>query len=112
MKKFLKILFIFLAMMVSLIIEPSDLQAKSYQPDAYIQSLTKESVEIVSNNFYGGEIYSYQEENNQNISGNSPHIISFSSDKDFKLKNKTHSNEYFIHNLSTNLKNVQNIRAP
>lgn len=112
MKCFFKTFFIFLIMAISLVIEPSDLQAKEFYPEASIQAIAKETVEIVANNFYGGEICSYQEENNQNSSGSSPQIISFLLNNSLLLANKTQFNGCFIHNLSTNLKEVQQIRAP
>ena len=112
MKSFVKLLFIIFTMVMSFTITPSELYSNNIQPIGYIQTIPNETVEIVSNNILNSEIYSNNEENNQNFSTNSTNIISFNQRDNIFSKNKTHFNGSFIHNLSTNNKKVQQIRAP
>ena len=112
MKSFVKLLFIILMMVVSFTVNPSELYSNNVQPLGYIQTIPNETVEIVSNNILNSEIYSNNEENNQNFSTNSTHLISFNQKDNILLKNKTHFNGSFIHNLSANKQKVQQIRAP
>ena len=112
MKNFFKFLFIFFMMFISLSLNSSDFSNKEIQIIPTIQATTKENVVLVSNNLMNGEIYSYQEENNQNSSGNSHHLVSLNLNNKEFIKNKTQFNGCFIHNLSTNLKEVHQIRAP
>lgn len=99
-------------MAISFMVKPPTLHAQDIQINGYIQNHTNNSMEIVTNNFFGGEIYSNQEENNQNILSYSPQALASITDKNFFLKNKSHLNGCFIHNLSTNKQKVQQIRAP
>ena len=112
MKSFFKILFIFFTMVLTFWVQPSDFQLKEIQTEASIQAVANEELALVSNNLYGGEIYSYQEENNQNVFGNSPLVLSFNFENNNFLKNNTRIYGSFIHNLSTNNQKVQQIRAP
>lgn len=112
MKKIFNMLMIIFAMAISLLIEPTSFDTQAYDIDAYIQSPSKEEVVLVSNNVMSGEVRSTQEEDSPTFLGHSPFVLSFSSDLLFLSKNKTHLNGCFIHNLSTNSKKVQSIRAP
>ena len=99
-------------MAISLFVEPTNLHAQQIYKNGYIQTHTNNAMEIVSNNIFGGEIYSNQEENNQNFLGDSPQFLATTSNKNFFRQNKTQSFGRFIHNLSTNKQKVQQIRAP
>lgn len=112
MKSFIKFLFVFFAMVLSFIVEPQILHAQDVQVVNYIQNASPETVEIVSNNLLGGEIYVSQENSNQNFFGNTSQALVFNNDDEFYLKNKSLMSGCFIHTLSTNLKEVQQIRAP
>ena len=97
---------------IYILLEPQSLQAQSIEDLGYIQNIKTETVSLVSNNIMSGEISSYQEENNQNFSGNSPLIISYYSQNNNFEKNNPLLKGRFIHNLSTDNKKVQQIRAP
>ena len=99
-------------MILSFTIEPQILHSQEILPTNYIQNSRPETVEIVANNLLGGEIYSYQEENSQNFSDTPSQIITFNNKKNYLFDNKTQLMGSFIHTLSTNLKEVQQIRAP
>ena len=112
MKSFMKLFFIFIVMVLSFIIEPQILHTKDLQTVNYIQNNRPESVEIISNNLFDGEIYNFQEKNSSNFSGNTPQVLVFNKNYDNLIKNNTQFTGSFIHTLSTNLKEVQQIRAP
>ena len=112
MKRLFKIVIIFFALALSLLFEPGKIQVQTIDSVGYIQSVKNESVVLVSNNIFNGEINSYQEEENQNFSGNSPLLVSYLSKKENFSKNKAHVNGCFIHNLSANNQKIHQIRAP
>ena len=112
MKRLFNIVMMFIALALSLLIEPNAIQAQPIDSIGYIQNVKQETVVLASNSLLGGEIYSNQEEENQNFSGNSPLLVSYVSKKEFFSKNKTHLYGCFIHNLSTDKQKVQQIRAP
>ena len=99
-------------MILSFTIEPRTLHSQEVSLANYIQNSRPETVEIVANNLLGSEIYSYQEENSQNFSDTPSQIITFNNKKNYLFDNKTQLMGSFIHTLSTNLKEVQQIRAP
>lgn len=112
MKRIFNLVLVFFALALSLVFEPNALQTQSIDTIDYIQNVKTETVVLASNNLLGGEIYSNQEEEFQNFSGNSPLVISFISKDTYFDKNKTQLNGCFIHNLSTNKQKVHLIRAP
>ena len=112
MKSLIKLLIIFFALAFSFLLEPSSLQAKPIDSIGSIQRPKTESVVLVSNLLYGGEVYSNNEENSQVYSGSSPVATSHLVLKDSLAKNITQLNGCFIHNLSTDKQKVQQIRAP
>lgn len=97
---------------MSLLTKPSALQAQTINPTNYIKNIETETVVLVSNNIFGGVIYSYQEENNTNSCGTEPLVLTFLSNKNLLTDSNSRLYEKSIHNLSTNLKDVQQIRAP
>ena len=103
---------LFFALALSLVLGPNSLQTQPTETIGYIQNIKSETVVLASNNLLGGEIYSNQEEESPNYSGNPPFLISFVSKKSDFDKNKTHSDGSFIHNLSTDKQKVHQIRAP
>ena len=112
MKRIFKIIIIFFTLATFLLLGSQTLQAQPVDTTGYIQNVKRETVALVSNNILNGEISSYQEENTQNYSGNSPLIHTLNTNKGLYTKNKTHINGSFIHNLSTDKQKVQQIRAP
>ena len=112
MKNISKYLLLFFMMLVSFSLTSSDFVIKEIHSVASIQASSKEEFVLVSNNLQRGEIYSIQEENNQNSVGNSPQLISFNFEDHLFSKNNTRIYGSFIHNLSTNNQKVQQIRAP
>ena len=112
MKSLFKFILIIFSLAVTLLLDPSALQAQPVNITGSISNIKTETVVLVSNNMLNGEISSYQEENTQNYSGNSPLILTFNTNKSLYTKNKTQLNGCFIHNLSTDKQKVQQIRAP
>ena len=112
MKSFLKLIMIFIVMVLSFWMEPTDLYAQSVDLTGSIQNIKAETVSLVSNNLVSGEIVASEGENTTNSLGFSPVIVSFNLDDNFFLKSTAHLNESFIHNLSTNKQKVHQIRAP
>ena len=98
-------------MVTTLWVQPSDFQIKEITTQPSIQAIANENLELISNNFYNGEVYANQE-NNQNVFGNTPQAIVFDVTNNDFVKNNTHIYGSFIHNLSTNNQKVQQIRAP
>ena len=112
MKRILKTLMFFITLVISLLVLPISFDSQQLETNGYIQEVKQETIVLVSNNILGGEISSYQEENSSNYLGNSPFTIAFESKKSLFNKNITQLDGCFIHNLSTNLKKIQPIRAP
>ena len=112
MKRIFKFFILFFALAMTLLLEPNALQTESVDSIGYIQNVKSETVVLASNSILGGEIYSNQEEESPNFSGDSPFLVSFVSKKADFNKNKTQLNGCFIHNLSTNNQKVHQIRAP
>ena len=112
MKSFIKIAIIFFSLATTLLLGPLTLQAQELDTVGYIQNVKNETVVLVSNSLCAGEIYSNNEENNQNYSGSSPIAISFNNNDNFFVKNTTLLKGCFIHNLSTDKQKVHQIRAP
>ena len=112
MKSFIKLFFIFFALLILLISQPSSLHAQTIDFNGYIKNIDREEVVLVSNNLLNGEITSCQKEQQENLSGETPLIISFDYNKNIFLKNNTQINGSFIHNLSTDNQKIQPIRAP
>ena len=112
MKSFFKLIVIIFTMVLSFWVEPASLQAQPVDSTAYIKDIKQETVMLVSNNIFGGEICSYEEENSNSINGSSCALLSFGLEDNFLIKNKTQLKGCFIHNLSTNSKKVHLIRAP
>ncbi|MBQ4114332.1 hypothetical protein IJD34_02890 [bacterium] len=112
MKIFLKLLVIVFMAVLGIVSEPQELHAQILDNTGSIQSYQNENVELVSNNLYTGEISAYQEEESPNSSGNSSHLLSFVLKTDSLINNKTLLDRDFIHNLSTNLSKIKQIRAP
>lgn len=97
---------------MTLLLEPSILQAQPIDDVGYIQNVKQETVVLASNTLQGGEIYSNQEENFSNYYGTTPCVVFNYSKNNLFNKNITHLNGCFIHNLSTNNQKVHPIRAP
>ena len=112
MKRLLHIAMLFLALALSLLIEPNSLHSQHVDAVDYIQNVKQETVVLASNSLLGGEIYSNQEEETPNYSGNSPFGVIYVSNKTVLNKNKSQLNGSFVHNLSTNNQKVHQIRAP
>lgn len=108
----MKLFFIFFALFLSFMIEPQAFLVQDVQSVNYIQNVKAETTVLVSNNFLGGDIYSYQEDSSQNFLGSTPAIAHLVEKNDYLIKNKAQLLGCFIHTLSTNLKEVQQIRAP
>ena len=112
MKRLFNIFILFFALALSLLLEPSALQAQQVDLTGYIQNVKTETVVLASNSLLDSEIYSNQDEESTNYSSNSPFLVSFAhKDANFS-KNKAQLNGCFIHNLSTNKQKVHPIRAP
>lgn len=99
-------------MVVAIFAQPSSLHAQEIDMTGYIKNIDTETVVLVSNNILGGEICSYQEESPSSSCGSEPLVLTFSSDKNLLSDNKARLYGLSIHNLSTNLKDIQKIRAP
>lgn len=112
MKSFIKLLFMFLLLGFALIAQPQDLQAEQIDYNGYITSINKENVELVSNNLFRGEISSCQEEQTQNSNSNTTYFIAFDYKNNLYTSNKDPLKGQFIHNLSANLKEEKQTRAP
>ena len=112
MKRIFNIVLVFIALALSLLLEPSTLQPQPIDSIGYIQNTRSESIVLASNNLLGGEIYSNQEEESPSLSGGTPFFVSFETKNDSFNKNKTQLNGCFIHNLSANKQKAQQIRAP
>lgn len=112
MKSFFKFLTVIFVLAMSLLTRPSALHAQTIDTIDYIKNIETETVVLVSNNLLGGEIYSHQEENNTNSCGTEPLVLTFLSHKNLLTDSNSRLSEKSIHNLSTNLKDIQQIRAP
>ena len=112
MKSFLKLIFCIFILVLSFWLEPNSLHASVFQAGDYIRKSPSEEVVLISNNFSGGEIFSYEDNSSTNSSGNSPQVLSFNFEKDILEKNNAQLIGSFIHNLLTNLNEVHQIRAP
>jgi len=112
MKSMFKFLIIIFSLAVTLLLEPSTLQAQTVDTTGYIKNIKNETIVLISNNILNGEISSAQEENNQNFSGAAPLILAHQTNSNLFYKNQTQLNGCFIHNLSTDKQKVQQIRAP
>lgn len=112
MKSFFKFLTVIFMLAMSLLAKPSALQAQPVDLTGYVKNIETETVVLVSNNIFGGEICASQEDNNANSCGTEPLILEFLSRKDFLTDSNSRLYEKSIHNLSTNLKDIQQIRAP
>lgn len=108
----MKLAFIFLAMVLSFLIEPQTFHVEEIQPFSYVQSSGYETLELVSNSLRGGEVFASQQEENNNGSLNAPEALLVVFKNNSNIKNSSVLNGSFIHNLSTNLKDTPNIRAP
>ena len=112
MKSFFKLVFIFLIMSMIFCVQPSDFQIKEITTQPSIQAIANENLELISNNFYNGEVYANQENNDQNSLGSSPIATTVIIKNNLILDNIARTKSSFIHNLSTNNQKVQQIRAP
>ena len=99
MKRLFNIVMMFIALALSLLIEPNAIQAQPIDSIGYIQNVKQETVVLASNSLLGGEIYSNQEEENQNFSGNSPLLVSYISKKEF-FSNLDSKGEFKLNNSS------------
>ena len=104
--------FIFTVMAISLLSNPSTLQAQPIDLKDSIQSTQKETVVLVSNNMLSGCIVSNSKEDDNSFSDTTPLVLSFINQDNIFNKNKSFNKGYSIHNLSTNNQKVQQIRAP
>ena len=112
MKKLLYMIMIFIALTIFSLLRSTDLEVQAVNSIDYIRNIPKETVVLVSNNIFNGEISSYQEKNNQDFSNSTPLTLSYLSTDNLKNQNSTFLKGYFIHNLSTNKLEVHQIRAP
>ncbi len=112
MKSFFKVIIIVFMLAMSLFTKPSALHAQPIDLTGYVKNVEAETVVLVSNNILGGEICASQEENNTNSCGAEPLILQFLSRKGLLADSNSRLYEKSIHNLSTNLKDIQQIRAP
>ena len=112
MKSFFKFVLIFFALAFTLLLDSSALQAQPISSSAFISSPQKESVVLVSNNLWQGEIRSAQDETQENFIGAISAIVAEIQPEIFFIKNKTLLKGCFIHNLSTDKQKVHQIRAP
>lgn len=112
MKSFLKILIVIFMLALSLLTKQSALQAQPIYLTGYVKNIETETVVLVSNSILGGEICASQEENNTNSCGTEPLVLEFLSRKNLLTDSNSRLYEKSIHNLSTNLKDIQQIRAP
>ena len=112
MKKLLYMIMIFIALTIFSLLRSTDLEVQAVNSIDYIRNIQKETVVLVSNNIFNGEISSYQEKNNQDFSNSTPLTLSYLSTDNLKNQNSTFLKGHFIHNLSTNKLKVHQIRAP
>lgn len=112
MKSFFKTFFIIITLAISFLILPNNINTQESFENSFINNITQESVDLVSNNLYNAEITATQEENSQQSSGNSNQIVAFHTERNLLKDSTTLCNGEFIHNLSTNIRKVQPIRAP
>ena len=112
MKRLFHIVMLFFALAISFLLEPSAIQAQPIDTIGTIQGVQKETVVLVSNNIFNGEITSNQQKNDQNFSGSVPLVLAYQPVNNLFDKNKTQLNGCFIHNLSTDKQKVHQIRAP
>lgn len=112
MKSFFKVIIIVFMLAMSLLTRPSALQAQPVDLTGYVKNLETENIVLVSNNILGGEICASQEENNTNSCGTEPLVLEFISRKNLLKDSNSRLYEKSIHNISTNLKDIQQIRAP
>ena len=112
MKRLFYIIALLLTLTLSLVLGDCSANSQPIVPVASIQNVKKETVVLISNNIFNGEISSYQKKNEQSFSGLTPVILSHHSRNICVAKNKTQINEYFVNNLSINKQKVYPIRAP
>lgn len=112
MRDFLKLALLFLAFMATMFIEPTFAIPENTQTNNYIQSTQTETVELVANNILNGEISSWQENDSPNCLGSTHELLANSFKKNIFTKNNPLLRGRFIHNLSTNIKEIHQIRAP
>ena len=112
MKSFIKLAFMSLVMVLSFMIEPQAFHVEEIQPFSYVQASGYETLELISNNLSSGEIFASQQEENQSSLLTSPEATEVVFKNNLFIDNKSVLNGRFIHNLSTNSKENQNIRAP
>lgn len=112
MKKLFYIVMLFFTLALSLLLGSDTLHNQSFESINYFQNIEKESVVLVSNNLFNGEISSYQQKKEQNYSGSTPVILLSQTIDSLFNKNKSHLIGCFIHNLSANNQEIHPIRAP
>ena len=93
-------------------VEPQAFHINEIQPSSYIQNTGYGTLELVSNTLRGGEVFASQQEENQNSLFVSPEATLATFKNNSYIKNNSVLNGSFIHNLSTNTKQSQHIRAP
>lgn len=112
MKRFFQICIFFFAFALTFFFGPNELQVHEFDNVGYIQSVKKESVVLVSNNFFNGEINTNQQKKNQDFSNSIPIVLTYNSGDSLFNKGIALTKGCFIHNLSTNKTKVHQIRAP
>ena len=112
MKNFLKITIIILMLAMSFLTEPRSLHAYQINNDGYIENIQKETGIFVLNNFLGEEVRPIKNETQPNISSNSSLVSSFEENQNFLNKNDFKQHKNLSHNLLSNLKDINQIRAP
>lgn len=102
----------FLVLVYVFLLGSSSIHASTADISAYIAHPDKEAVVLVSNNYFEGEIRKSQDDTNSNLACLSAVALFNLNPNNLWIKNTTLLRGCFIHNLSTDNRNVHNIRAP
>ena len=112
MKRIFYIVAIFSTLAISLLLGSYNQQPQSANTVDYIKKVATENTVLASSNATNGEITSSQQKDDQNFSGSAPLVATSQSFDNLFDKNKSQSNGYSIHNISTSKQKTHNIRAP
>lgn len=117
MKKILKLAMFFItlvfALVLSLVSEPNVICSQELiNSTGSLQSLTNESVVLISSNNLNEEISSRQKKNDNGFTGELSYVVPNKQVNNISDMTTLHFCGEYVHNLSNSAQNTHNIRAP
>lgn len=112
MRKLLGIVILFFSLWFSVLLGSNANQAEAIQATGCIQSITKETVVLVSNNISDSKTATYKSKNNKNFSNLPPLILSYSATNCLRGEDRIEYSDCFIQNRKTEKQKIHQIRAP